>query len=184
MLAPLDNFLRCINFILLVISIALISALLNTQRGNSSRVNFCMFAAAFGIATDGLYGLLANVFEVLAFPVVLFVLDFLNFVFTFTAGTTLAVGIRAHSCKNNRYVNSNHITQGSENRCREAQAAVAFFYFSMAIFLAKAIFSLVNMVTNGPFDTGLGFGTRRRRREASKGIALGGGGSGPNMSQV
>lgn len=149
MLAPVDNILRIINFLFLVISIGLISSLLNTQSGNSSRINYCMFAVAYAIVTDSLYGVFANFFEPLAWPLILFSLDFLNFVFTFTAGTVLAVGIRAHSCRNQTYLASNSITQGSGNRCREAQAAVAFLYFSCAIFLAKTLMSVFNMISNG-----------------------------------
>ena len=44
MLALADNILRIINFLFLVISIGLISSLLNTQHRHSSRVNYCMFA--------------------------------------------------------------------------------------------------------------------------------------------
>ena len=79
MLALADNILRIINFLFLVISIGLISSLLNTQHRHSSRVNYCMFACAYGIFTDSLYGVFANFIEPLAWPLVLFTLDFLNF---------------------------------------------------------------------------------------------------------
>ncbi|CAI4053843.1 hypothetical protein N7582_005833 [Saccharomyces uvarum] len=173
MLAPVDNILRIINFLFLVISIGLISSLLNTQSGNSSRINYCMFAVAYAIVTDSLYGVFANFFEPLAWPLILFSLDFLNFVFTFTAGTVLAVGIRAHSCRNQTYLASNSITQGSGNRCREAQAAVAFLYFSCAIFLAKTLMSVFNMISNGAFGSG---SFSKRRRTGQVGV--------PTISQV
>ncbi|CCD23620.1 Nce102p NDAI_0B05880 [Naumovozyma dairenensis CBS 421] len=165
MLSKVDNILRVINAIFLVLTMAFISALLNTQRNNSSRINFCMFAAAFGLLTDSFFGVAFNMFDALAsWPILLFIFDFLNFVFTFTAGTVLAVAIRAHSCKNERYVNSNSITQGSENRCRMSQAAVAFFYFSCFIFLAKMIMSGINMASNGLFGSGTWAGSRSKRR--------------------
>lgn len=166
MLAVTDNVLRIINFIFLVICLGLISSLINTQSHHSSRVNFCLFAAAYGIFTDSVYGIAANFYEPLSWPLILFILDFLNWVFTFTAATALAVGIRAHSCNNRRYVLTNNITQGSETRCRSSQAAVAFFYFSMAIFLAKMILSAIKMATVGPFGTSSTspFGSRFSRR--------------------
>lgn len=182
MLALADNILRIINFIFLVIIIGLVSALLNTQNHHSSRVNYCMFAVAYAIATDSLYGVIANFWEPLAWPIILFTLDFLNFVFTFTAGTVLAVGIRAHSCNNRSYVERNKITQGSQNRCRQSQAAVAFFYFSMAIFLAKTIMSGIRMVSEGLFGSSSGspfgsrFSGRKRRQQQPVGV--------PTISQV
>ena len=172
MLSVADNLLRIVNAVFLIICIGLASSLINTRKRHSARVNFCLFAAAYGIATDSLYGIFANFFEPLAWPLVLFVLDFLNFVFTFTAGTVLAVGIRAHSCNNKRYLErETKIVQGSGTRCRQAQALVAFFYFSMAIFLAKMIMSIVSVVSNGAFGAKL-----RRKHHTEVGV--------PSISQV
>ncbi|CAL9727544.1 non-classical export protein 2 [Monosporozyma unispora] len=180
MLAAVDNVLRCFNFIFMVITMAFISTLLNTSNHNSSRVNYCMFAVAYGITTDSFYGLIANFWEPLAWPILLATLDFLNFAFMLTAGAVLAVGIRAHSCKNQGYRERNHIIQGSENRCRISQAAVAFFFFSMAIFLAKLIMNLINVFSNGAFGSPMSspFGSRfsRRKRAQPSGV--------PNISQV
>lgn len=175
MLALADNILRLINFAFLVILLGLVGSLLATQNAHSSRVNYCMFAAAFAIVTDSFYGLLANFLEPLAWPIILFVLDFLNFAFTFTAGTVLAVGIRTHSCTNQSYLDSNRITQGSTQRCRESQASVAFFYFSFFIFLAKMIMSGLSLLSNGPFASYSGFSSRRRKN-AQVGV--------PTISQV
>ncbi|QLL33010.1 hypothetical protein HG536_0D05320 [Torulaspora globosa] len=175
MLAIVDNILRLINFAFFVILLGLIGDLLSTQVGHSSRVNFCMFAAAFGIVTDSFYGILANIWEPFAWPIILFVLDFLNFVFTFTAATALAVGIRTHSCTNQAYLDSNRITQGSTSRCREAQASVAFFYFLFFIFLAKMIMSGIGVFTSGPFASRSTLSSRK-----SKGGQVGV----PTISQV
>lgn len=185
MLALVDNILRLINFIFMVITIGLVAALLNTTNHNSSRVNYTMFAAAYGITTDSIYGLFANFLEPLAWPIILATLDFLNFVFMLTAGAVLAVGIRAHSCRNKEYLNSNSITQGSENRCRMSQAAVAFFFFSMTIFLVKFIMNVINVFTNGAFGSPMSspFGSRfsrRRRTQQPIGVTTGV----PNISQV
>lgn len=175
MLAIVDNALRLVNFAFLVILLGLVGELISSQDAHSSRVNFCMFAAAFGIVSDSFYGILANLFEVFAWPIILFVLDFLNFAFTFSAATALAVGIRTHSCTNQSYLDSNHITQGKTNRCRLAQASVAFFYFSFFIFLAKMILSLIALISNGPFSSGTSFSSRRRKN-AQVGV--------PTISQV
>lgn len=163
MLAIVDNVLRLVNFAFLVILLGLVGDLLSSQNQHSSRVNFCMFAAAYAIVTDSFYGILANIWEAFAWPLVLFVLDFLNFAFTFSAATALAVGIRTHSCTNQAYLDSNNITQGSTQRCREAQATVAFFYFSFFIFLAKMIMSLIGMLSNGPFAARSTLSSRRRK---------------------
>ncbi|PTN27993.1 Fhn1p [Saccharomyces cerevisiae] len=91
MLSAADNLVRMINAVFLIISIGLISGLIGTQTKHSSRVNFCMFAAVYGLVTDSLYGFLANFWTSLTYPAILLVLDFLNFIFTFVAATALAV---------------------------------------------------------------------------------------------
>lgn len=178
MLALADNILRAVNFAFLVILLGLVGKLIqsSTSGHHNSRVNFCMFAAAFGVVADSFYGILANFFVPFAFPIILLILDFLNFVFTFTAATALAVGIRTHSCLNQHYLDHNRITLGSTSRCREAQAVVAFFYFSFFIFLFKMVMSFLNLLSNGPFGTSSGFSSRRRRTQANVGV--------PTISQV
>lgn len=175
MLAVADNVLRLINFCFLVICLGLASALINTQTHSISRVNYCLFTAAYGIATDSVYGIFANFFEVLAWPAILFTLDFLNFAFTLTAGSVIAVGTRTHSCSNKKYLESNRIVQNSGNRCRMAQCYTAFVFFSMGIFLVKMIMSAINVFQNGAF-TAPKFGRRRRGGVAEVGV--------PSISQV
>ncbi|CAI4063584.1 hypothetical protein SUVZ_07G3630 [Saccharomyces uvarum] len=165
MLSVADNIVRIINAVFLIISIGLISGLISTQTKHSSRVNFCMFAAAYGLLTDSFYGCLANFWSSLTYPAIMFVLDFLNFLFTFIAGTALAVGIRCHSCGNKTYLDNNKITQGSGSRCHQAKAAVAFFYFSCILFLIKVVVSIAVMVQNGGIGFGNNFGRRRARRQ-------------------
>lgn len=178
MLAVADNILRLINFIFLVICLGLVSALINTQEHHVSRVNYCMFTAAYAIATDSVYGIFANFWEPLAWPMVLATLDFLNFAFTFSAGTVMAVGTRTHSCSNQSYLDANSIIQGSGNRCRMAQCYTAFIYFSMAIFLAKLIMSGINVMQNGAFSNP-SFSARRRRRGGAANVQ-----GIPSISQV
>ena len=171
MLSTTDNLLRILNAMFLIICMAFVSALLNTQNENSGRVNYCMFTAAFGLTTDSFYGIAANFWEPLTWPLVLVCLDFLNFAFTFSAGTVIAVGIRAHSCKNESYRSGNKIIQGDENRCRITQALVAFLYFSMFIFIVKLTMSIITLIQNGAFSSATSrFYGRRRRNNASAGV--------------
>lgn len=184
MLSVTDNILRLVNAVFLIICIALSASLINTQDSGNSRVNFTMFTAAYGLFTDSIYGIFANFWEPLTWPLILVTLDFLNFAFTFSSATALAVGIRAHSCKNQSYLNNNNITQGSGNRCRESQALVAFLYFSMAIFIVKLVMSFVTLTQNGAFSSATSrFYGRRRRNNAATGIPTDMSGV-PSISQV
>lgn len=157
-----DNALRALNFAFLVIVLGLTGSLIAGQDAHSSRVNFALFAAVFGLVTSSFYGLLANFVSFLAWPLVLFSLDFLNFVFTFSGATALAVGIRTHSCTNQSYLDGNSITQGSTDRCRKAQAAVAFLYFSFFLFLGSLALSSISLLSGGAF------GSKVSRRSAPK----------------
>ncbi|CAH00874.1 MARVEL domain-containing protein [Kluyveromyces lactis] len=153
MLSILDNSLRGVNFVFLIIVLGLVGNLIATQDHSSSRVNFAIFAAVFGIVFDSLYALIANFISALAWPIILVSLDFLNWVFTFSAATALAVGIRGGSCTNDSFTSGNKIAEGSKDRCRKAQASTVFLYFSFAIFLVKFILSIVNAITSGAFGT-------------------------------
>ncbi|KAH3900916.1 related to Non-classical export protein 2 [Saccharomycodes ludwigii] len=189
MLSIVDNSLRVVNFMFLVIILGLIGSLIATsESGNHSpRVNFCIFTAAFGLLFDSFYAILANFFTAFAWPIILVVLDFLNFVFTFAAATALAVGTRTHSCTNQSYLDSNSIMQGSTDRCRKAQASTAFLYFSFFIFLVKLIMDLISLVTTGAFGS-FGGGLGRKRTTAPVGGIPTGGvpttSGGPTISQV
>ncbi|XBW34590.1 hypothetical protein QEN19_000153 [Hanseniaspora menglaensis] len=158
MLSIFDNSLRALNFIFLIIILGLTGSLIHgSDNGNHSRVNFALFAAIFGLVFDSVYALFANFFTFFTWPILLFALDFLNFVFTFAAATALAVGIRVHSCTNQSYLDGNSIIQGSEDRCRKSQASVAFLYFSFFIFAAKLVFDAINLTSSGSL-----FGGKKR----------------------
>ncbi|KAL6930338.1 related to Non-classical export protein 2 [Hanseniaspora guilliermondii] len=158
MLSIFDISLRSLNFVFLVIILGLTGSLIHgSDNGNHSRVNFALFASVFGLVFDSIYGLVANFLSVLTWPIALFCLDFLNFVFTFAAATALAVGIRVHSCTDKSYLDGNSIINGSEDRCRKSQASVAFLYFSFFIFLAKLVFDIINMMSSGSI-----FGSKKR----------------------
>ncbi|CUM67678.1 uncharacterized protein PRCAT00005380001 [Priceomyces carsonii] len=150
MLAIGDSILRLVNFVFLVIALGLTGSLAATTiNQHNPQINFGVFAAAFGILTSSLYGILAFFIAALAWPVILAVFDFLNFVFTFAAATAIAAAIRCHSCTNSSYLKNNNIAQGSTGRCRKAQASVAFLYFSVFIFIASGVFSFISVFRGG-----------------------------------
>lgn len=135
----LDLVLRGLNFFFLIVVLGLTGSLISGQDDSNSRVNFALFASVFGLITSTIYGALAQVFQPLAWPVLSITLEFLNVVFTFAAATALAVGIRVHSCSNDHYLDTNAITEGSSDRCRKAQCATAFLFFSFFTFLVSFI---------------------------------------------
>lgn len=154
MLAIGDSVLRIVNFVFLVIALGLTGSLAATTITQSNpQINFGVFAAAFGILTSSIYGIFAFFVAAFAWPVVLFIFDFLNFVFTFAAATAIAAGINVHSCTNQRYLDNNNITQGSTSRCRKSQASVAFLYFSTFVFLVSGVFSTIALVQGGLFGS-------------------------------
>ncbi|RAL59437.1 hypothetical protein DID88_006811 [Monilinia fructigena] len=59
--------------------------------------------------------------------------------FNFIAGVTLAARLGAHSCSNSNYINHNDLAQAITKRCRELQAATAFFWFTFALFVASLV---------------------------------------------
>lgn len=152
MLAIGDVVLRAVNFVFLIIGLGLTISLAATPitQGNP-QVNFCVFACAFAILTSTIYGVLAYFFEAFAWPVVLATFDFLNAVFTFSGATALAAAIRATSCSERMRLVTNSIAQGSEGRCRKAQASSAFIYFAFFVFFASSIFSIATLISGDAF---------------------------------
>lgn len=146
-----DISLRAVNTAFLIIILGLTGSLIHGQHESNSRVNMALFASVFGLVFSSFYGILAGFVSALAWPIVLITVDFLNFVFTFAAATALAVGIRVHSCSNQDYLNGNSVAQGSSDRCRKAQASVAFLYFSFFIFLTNLVLSTLALINGGAF---------------------------------
>lgn len=154
MLAIGDVILRAVNFVFLVIALGLTGSLAaTTVDHNNPQVNFGVFAAAFGLLTSSLYGVLAYFVAAFAWPFILATFDFLNVVFTFAAATAIAAAIDVHSCSNQSYLDDNSVTQGSSGRCRKAQASTAFLYFSFFVFLASCVFSFISVFQGGLFGT-------------------------------
>ncbi|CAD6442508.1 428e49fd-2d4d-4570-8040-1f4f53c9fbeb [Sclerotinia trifoliorum] len=157
--------LRSAQFITVLISLALIAAAIDIQRFGNNSVNYAMFTAVISMIVV-LYGLAAAFVESLAHPFILMIMDSAALVFNLLAGIILAGYLHVHSCSNRGYVNSNQLTQGSTSRCRELQAATAFFWFSFALFTASIAADFMNK----------GSSTSMRRRSAAR--------TGPTMTQV
>lgn len=147
-----DPILRGVLFLFLVITLGLTGSLIAGANQTNPQVNFGLFAAVFGLVFGVFYGFAAGFIKLLAFPIAIATIDFLNFVFTFAGATAIAAGIRAHSCNNQAYLDHNNITQGSSDRCRKAQASVAFLYFAFFLTIAQLVLSVSNMLKSGPFS--------------------------------
>lgn len=172
MAAFIDPILRGVLFVWLAIVLGLTGSLIEGGDPQNPQVNFGIFAAVFGLIFGVFYGLAAAFIEALAFPIVIAILDFLNFVFLFSAATAIAVAIRTHSCSNQDYLDDNKVAQGSSDRCRKAQASVAFLYFAFFTIVASLVYSVSNVFRNGAFA----LPSSRRAQPPRTGI--------PTMSQV
>lgn len=172
MAAFIDPILRGVLFVWLVIVLGLTGSLIQNQDPVNPQVNFGLFAAVFGLVIGVFYGLAAAFVEALAFPIIIAILDFLNFVFLFAAATAIAVATRTHSCSNQHYLDHNKVAQGSSDRCRKAQASIVFLYFAFFTILASLVYSVSNVIRNGAFSLPSG----RRSQPPRTGI--------PTMSQV
>lgn len=170
--AYIDPALRVVLFLFLIITMGLTGSLIQGSQWANPQVNFAIFSTAFGITFGVFYGLLAGFVEVLAFPIALAVIDFLDFVFTFAAACAVATAIRVHSCSNQDYLDRNRVTQGSSGRCRKSQASVAFLFFASAVTIAQMAISITTLLRTGPFD----LPSRKRSSPARTGL--------PTMSQV
>ncbi|KAK9323736.1 membrane-associating domain-containing protein [Lipomyces orientalis] len=141
--------LRSTLFVFLVITLGLTGSLIHDQAFSVSQVNFMMFASVFGLVFGAFYGFIALFLAGVAYPFAVAVVDFLVTVFTFAAGTALAVVLRVHSCSNDAYVASNKVAQGSSDRCRKAQADTAFMFFAFGVALTSLILALVSGFSHG-----------------------------------
>ncbi|KAF1956921.1 hypothetical protein CC80DRAFT_50795 [Byssothecium circinans] len=160
--------LRGWQFFCSLIVMALVGNMIATSfAGNSSMVNYDMFVAVFGMLSL-LYLLPTTFLDNYSIPIVNIILDVLNVIFWFCAAVATAAYLGVHSCSNEAYTTTNHITNGSlntEKRCREAQASTAFLWFGWAAWVATMVFS----VMAGRGNANLRGGIRR---------------GGPAMSQV
>lgn len=156
--ATIDPILRGILFLFLVITLGLTGSLIASSNHQNPQVNFGLFAAVFGLVFGVFYGIAAIWIRFLSFPIAIATIDFLNMIFTFAGATAIAAAIGAHSCSNQTYLDNNSINQGSGDRCRKAQASVAFLYFSFFLLIAQLILSGAKVLSEGAFST---FGSRK-----------------------
>ncbi|KAL9114729.1 MAG: hypothetical protein Q9227_001408 [Pyrenula ochraceoflavens] len=117
--------------------------------GNPASINYDMFTVVFGMLS--LIYLTAVAFNdsFAGHPGIPFLLDALNALFYFCAAVDMAAQLGVHSCSNSGYVKSNHITDGSSKRCREAQASTAFLWFATVTWLVTLFFSVLGMRGGG-----------------------------------
>lgn len=141
--------LRGLQFLLTVLIMALVGNLIHEAKsGNPSVINYIMFTSVFAMLS--LFYLIAGtVNEAFSIaPLFMLLADTLNVIFFFCGGVALAADLDVHSCGNKGYLESNGITNGSNNmgkRCREAQAITAFLWFGFAAFIASMVFSALAM---------------------------------------
>lgn len=152
-----DTILRGLNLFFLIVALGLTASLIDDQENSSSRVNMALFACVFGLVTSTLYKLVAILIPALAWPVIGGAFEFLNVIFTFSAATALAASLGVHSCSNNSYLNTQAILEGSSDRCRKAQCATAFLYFSFFTFLISLVNQfLFKRTSGGPKSSSIG----------------------------
>ncbi|KXG45909.1 uncharacterized protein PGRI_047650 [Penicillium griseofulvum] len=138
--------LRAWEFLWTLLVMALIGNMIaEAFAGNPGTVNYSIYTAVFSMFT--LFYLIPASFNIdwALHPIIMIVLDALNCIFFFCAAIALAAKLECHSCSNQEYLNSNEITNGSNNkskRCREAQASVAFLWFAWAGYMASVIVSV------------------------------------------
>lgn len=138
--------LRVLEFLFTVILLALIGDVIAIATGgNPSTVNYVMFTAVFSMLSL-VYLLPSSFKDSFYIPIISIVLDGLNTLFFFCASIALAARLGVHSCTNSSYIKSNPITNGSvqmTKRCREAQAADAFLFFTWFAYIASFVISLL-----------------------------------------
>lgn len=139
--------LRAFQFVMVLLITALVgNVIADAFAGNAAAINFAIFVAVFCWLTV-LYGLAAAFVESLAIPIVAIAADALSALLTFVAGVVLAAKLGVHSCGNKKYVESNPLTNGSNNpskRCHELQASTAFFWFLFASFCITVAMSFLS----------------------------------------
>ncbi|KAF2193825.1 hypothetical protein K469DRAFT_712660 [Zopfia rhizophila CBS 207.26] len=139
--------LRAWEFICALIVMALVGNMIASAfAGNSAQINYNMFVSVFGMASL-LYLLPTAFLEGYSVPLVNIALDVLNFIFWFCGAVATAAYLGVHSCSNDAYTKSNHITNGAhdtQKRCHEAQASTAFLWFGCAAFAVSMVFSILS----------------------------------------
>lgn len=175
MLSYWDFIFKINIFVFLAVSLGMTARLVDTADNNNTEVNFCLFACAFGILSS-IYVFVAYFVNTLSLPIILFILDFINFAFTFAGGTAFANALGVHGCETQWYVLENEIVQGSTFRCRISKVAIIYIFLSCVLFLASLILNGIFMMRNGMWSH------RKETKLAYKSSVVER--SPPNMAQV
>jgi len=145
---PLNLILRGVQFLIVIIIMSLVGNVIAMAfAGNPSLINYDMFVAAFALLSLIYLLLIAWNESFTGHPVFPVIIDLLNVIFLFCAAVATAAELGVHSCSNDHYTASNHLTNGAHNRsgrCRELQAATAFFWFLFALWTVSLVFSLLD----------------------------------------
>lgn len=171
---PRIGFLTALQFLWTLLVMALVGSIIaDATSGNPSIINYDMFVAVFAMLS--IIFLLASAFTgVMSGTPIPLALDILNTLFFFCGAVAMSAQLGVHSCSNavsytlkllvfplrfeanhnqlQGYVNSNGITNGSDNRpkrCRESQATTAFMWFAFVTFAASCFFSAMNARAGG-----------------------------------
>lgn len=158
--------IRVVLFVFSVIALGLTAGYVVDT--SSARVRFAVFSSAFSILFGCFYGFAAEFIDLLAFPLALVIVDFLNWVFLFAGATAIAAMIGAGSCSNQSNLD-NHFG-GSAKDCRLAQGGTAFLYFSWFLAVILFAYSVFDLVKGGSF------GVPSRKSVPRTGV--------PTMSQI
>lgn len=138
--------LRSIQILCNFLCTALISDVISDAfAGNPSSVNYAIFVCVI-VWIVCLYGMAGTLKESILLPKAILILDSLATIFVFIVGVVLASKLRVHSCRNEAYLLSNRLVNGSHNqskRCRELQAATAFFWFLFVSLVGSLIIDVV-----------------------------------------
>jgi len=149
----LNLILRGTQFLFILIVMSLIGNVIAMAfAGNPSLVNYDMFVAAFAMLS--LFYLIPAAWSdsFMGHALLPLLLDALNCIFLFCAAVATAAELGVHSCSNDSYTSSNHLTNGANDRagrCRELQAATAFLWFAWAAWMASLVFSLLDSRSSG-----------------------------------
>ena len=145
---------RAMQLFFTIIIVSLVGHIITTSywnalprgRGNAAEINFAMFLGVFSLVTVPVMALLdwkspgSGVI-----PLAAVVGDILNYVFHLGGAIGLAAALEIHSCDNRRYTRTNRITNTARDtatRCREAQAATAFIWFNLFLFMLTTVLSV------------------------------------------
>ncbi|KTW28175.1 hypothetical protein T552_02034 [Pneumocystis carinii B80] len=123
---------------------------INQQRRYKNHVqltemNFTLFTGLFSIITV-VFEFIKSSVHVLNRPIITFINDILNLIFTFSASVILARITGFHSCTNDSYVRGTPVFMGSKGFCREFHALA---FLSLILFFLYIILSIISALVYG-----------------------------------